>query len=192
MTGELLALDPSINSSGVALFRDGALVACGRITDPHPSDGIGARALAMAELVRDWFSDENDLGANWRVFNPSRVTLVVEWQQVYRAGRSKGDPNDLLGMGFVSGAVAGLLQPAAVLAYKPDEWCKLPKYLDRTTKRIRHRDAFVTPRGLRIMSRLSDAERELVPQYHDAVDAAGLGLHALGRLEPRRVFHGAS
>jgi hypothetical protein len=174
---ELLALDPSIVSCGVALFRDGVLADCARIVDKQPPMDRGMRALSMAEAIYDW--------ACRRVASLPPPTLVIEWQQVYRAGKSKGDPNDLLGMGFVAGAVAGLLQPAAVLAYKPDEWCKLPKSK-------KHSEAFTSARGARIMGKLELAERALVPRYHDAVDAVGLGLHALGRLAPRRVYPGCT
>lgn len=134
----------------------------------------------MAEQVCNWHWDISP----WNEA-PARPVLVVEWQQVYRASRAKGDPNDLLGMGFVSGAVAGLLQPAELVGYLPAEWCRLKK----STK---HREAFTSPRGLRIMSRLSPAEKALVPRFHDSVDAVGLGLHHLGRLAPRRIFPGAT
>lgn len=165
---ELLAIDPSIVSVGPALFRDERLVACGRITDPHPPSGRAARALSMAERVVQWLCEHT---------TSSEITLVVEWQQVYRATKSKGDPNDLIGMGFVSGAIAGLLStPVAVLEYTPAEW------IGQLPKSTRHREAFTSPRGRLIMSRLSPAERALVPRYHDSVDAVGLGLHALGRL----------
>ena len=111
--------------------------------------------------------------------------LVIEWPQVYRAGKSKGDPADLLPLVGVGMCLAGLLHPGAIKSPTPAEWIgQLPK---STTG-----DPWASARGQRIGSRLSDVERGRVVPSHDAVDAVGIGLYCLGRLERRRVFPGAT
>lgn len=173
---EVLALDPSISSAGVALARDGTLVAAERIVGIAEGD-VASRALYMAHAIRRWWIAKLDTDEIYR-----SITLVTEWPQVYRAGKSKGDPNDLLGMAAVVGAVAGLLRPAEIVSYTPREW------IGSLPKSTRHSEAFTSARGVRIMAALARAERALVPRYHDAVDAVGVLLKYLGRLEPRRVF----
>lgn len=181
-TGDLVALDPSLVSPGIALFRGGSLYAAKRIrisVDAFP----GARALHVAHEVCAWL---HACGAAPR-------WLVYEWPQVYRAAKSKGDPNDLIGLAAVGGSLAGALAIAAgarneslgVYSPTPAEWIgQLPK----TTRG----DATLSPRAGLILRSLSVAERAEVPAQHDAIDAVGLGLWALGRLNITRVFHGAS
>lgn len=179
----LLAVDPSINAPGVALFRDGVLHAAVAL---KPTVGLvdrAARCSAVAYEILDWYLGQVGGGICAGTTHAS-LTLAVEWPQVYTAGKSKGDPNDLIGLAGVCSAVAAVCRAPRVLSYLPGDWCKLPKV-------YKHGDAFVSIRGERIMSRLSSAERALVPRSHDAVDAVGIGLHALGRLAPRRVYPGA-
>lgn len=186
----LLAVDPSLRSTGVALFRDGELIAVSKIrTACGPSDDIAHRARAMARDV-----------AAWEARIPERQggrpdALAVEWPQVYRTAKSKGDPNDLLGLAGVCAAVAALYPSALVTSYCPAAWEPAPKVSSaRKLKKLGPVDseAFTSPRGVRIMGRLSKTERVLVPESHDAVDAVGIGLHHLGRLAVARVFHGAT
>jgi hypothetical protein len=182
--GEFLTVDPSIRSAGVAAFRAGQLHAAGVVKmDTEGSDA--ARCLEMASSIVRW--------AMRQEIKP-RV-LVLEWPQIYRAAKSKGDPNDLPGLAGVGMAVAGILAMGVaqlnltleVVSYTPAEWAgQLPKS-------VRVSGFLASPRTRRIKSRLSEAEIETVATIssHDAFDAIGLGLHALGRLEPVRNFHGA-
>lgn len=185
----LLAVDPSIRSLGAALFRDGTLTACTKVRGcvVGGADRVH-RARLIALEVSEWIrtTPRHRLG-------PDRI--VVEWPQVYRAGKSKGDPNDLLGLAGVCAAVAALFPSAEVTSYLPDEWAPCPKVsLERRRRKLGPIDseAFTSPRGLRVMGRLSPAERALVPMSHDAVDSVGLGLHHLGRLAPLKVYPGAT
>lgn len=186
--GELLALDPSIGSSGVALFRDGYLAASGVIKVKANDDNIAARCLAMSQAVVEWVAGQR---ARPRI-------VAVEWPQIYRGEKSKGDPNDLPGLAGVAMGVAGILslvfaarqERIDLLSYQPREWAgQLPK--EKRIDGVR-----MSPRAKRIMSRLTDAELKLeawtATNSHDAIDAIGIGLHALRRLEPVRVFPGAT
>lgn len=185
--GEFLAVDPSIRSAGVAVFRGGCLAGAGTVKlDQGDIDDPAQRCLCMAQAIVRWAISHE----------VSPRALVLEWPQVYRAAKSKGDPNDLIGLSGVGMAVAGILsmgmlqreQVLEVVAFTPAEWCgQLPK----TTRK----SGFATsPKTLRIRSRLTPDELEAIAGIasHDAMDAIGLGLHALDRMVPRRVFPGAT
>jgi hypothetical protein len=183
--GYLLAVDPSLVSVGAALFQDGALVACACVREEGgASEKVPERAQRVATSVARWLVA---VGARPR-------TLVIEDVVVYPGARGNRNPNQLLGCARVGSALAGMLAlglsardlDLQLLSYKPAEWTgQLPKA--RSVK-----DVFESPRARRIMERLSAEERPLVPRQHDVLDAVGLGLHALGRLAPRRAHAGAS
>jgi hypothetical protein len=115
---------------------------------------------------------------------------VVEWPQWYPG--SPIDPSDLAGLCGIAGAVAGMISlgmagkdiALTCLSPRPAEvWGQVPK---ATTG-----DPWVSPRGMMLARRLDDEERETVTRYHDALDAAGLGLWAVGRWERMQVLPGA-
>lgn len=180
--GDLLAVDPSIVSPGVALFRDGVLIAAARLrlaVNTWGALNTAERALAAADAIAAWCTSAGG--------QPS--TVAFEWPQIYTAAKSKGDPNDLIAMAAVDGALTAVLHLACimrgvqltVLCYKPAEWIgQLPK--------ATRGKASASPRAQRIYSRLSAAELALVPDQHDAIDAVGIGLHSLSRLGVRRAY----
>lgn len=182
----LLALDPSVRSSGVALLdeRTGKLIAVSRVKrndlDNAPD---GARWISMAASIWRWVDNTLDVNKHL-TFTDFVNTIVFEKPQIYRASRSKGDPNQLIGLAGVAMAVVGLFHqesPVAVYSPTPAEWCgQLPKATKGSAK--------ASPRAQRILSRLSSEELALVPDQHDVIDAVGLGLWRLGRLAPRRVL----
>jgi hypothetical protein len=167
----LLALDPGLVHPAAALFVEGRLICASRIRvdSAWKTLDIGERCRRVAQNVHLWARGYG-LGACGR--------LVVEWPQVYRAGRAKGDPNDLLPLVGVAMCLAGTLRAEQVQALRPAEWIgQLPKF---TTG-----DPLTSPRGRLIWSILDDAERGGVTVSHDSLDAVGLGLFALGRLVRR-------
>lgn len=179
----LLALDPSIRSAGVALFNDGVLYGCTRLRGISPEADRVHRCRAMALAVRDWVDD-----------HPDRI--ACEWPRVlpYGANGATGQPNDLFALAGICAAVATLWPQAEVTSYLPDEWIKMSKVSPERKRRGLgpiDSEAFTSPRGKRVMGRLSAGERALVPMSHDVVDSVGIGLHALGRLEPHKVYPGA-
>lgn len=117
--------------------------------------------------------------------HPDRITLfgdttVIEKPQVYRALRSKGDPNDLIDVAVIVGELKRQAKlrtpPSRIETPKPAEWKR------QVDKAIHHR---------RIMKVLTDDERRIVPQlpkkvHHNMVDAIGIGLAHLERLEKYR------
>lgn len=187
--GDLLALDPSIRSPGVALFRHGILVAADRVKIPGSIHKlpIGTRCERVAREVADWWRQECD-------DTPYVIrTVIFEWPQIYRFTKSSGDPNDLVPLGAVGIAFQMLVsaanltrnaRPPELLTPQPAEWTgQLPK--------SKTGDPWLSPRGARIKGKLQPGELSKVPAQHDAIDALGLGLWALGRFSATRVFSGA-
>lgn len=186
---DLLAVDPSIASAGVALFRDGQLLTVSTVKlKAEKDEGEAARCARMAHEIVAWC---------WLQQKARPSTLAVEWPQWYTADKSVGDPNDLAGLAGVATGVACELaifyaaqqRKLRVLSYKPAEWAgQLPK--SKTAE-----GALASPRAARILDHLTEAEHRVwdgSKLNHDAIDAIGIGLKALGRFERRRMFPGAT
>lgn len=201
--GDLLALDPSVRSPGVALYRHGCLHAVGRIRIDEEIHALppAQRWLRVAEEIFAWWLDNRD-GHAYTI-----RTLVYELPQIYSEseGKSKGNPNELLGLVGVSQSLAVLItaynvqhgvRPPELLSPTPAEWTgQCPKTIKRGGKSVLPKDPREAPRGQRIWSRLEAAEQAVVVTckafQHDAFDGMGLGLFALRRYDQRRVFPGA-
>lgn len=178
----LFALDPSVRSAGCAGFVNGELRAAWRhlpirveLENGDDPVAVGRRWTIIARQIA---SEAARCGFDGG--------LVWERPQVYRASKSKGDPNDLIGLAAIGNGVAAAgTWHYGVLAPTPAQWCGQVK---KATKG----SAWKSPRGMRIKSRLTAAELALVPDQHDVVDAVGLGLWALERLEVRRAEYVSS
>ncbi len=159
----LLAVDPGLKCTGVAVFEGSRLVRGFVVRGPRDGDTADrARAVASGVLEKV----------------PAVDRVIYEWPQVYRFGRGKGDPNDLLALVAIGSAVAALYPAARVESVKPAEW-----------KGQRAKEAM---RGV-IVTRLDPSEQELLTWAgHDTWDAVGIGLWALGRLERRRALAGTT
>lgn len=174
----LLALDPSVSSPGAALFMKGRLLVAGRVRITTRS--FYSEADRWLQVARDICEFTHAHGA-WQIETVDR--LVFEMPQIYRAQKSKGDPNKLIGLAGISMALAGMLRSKApeleVLCPTPSEWIgQCPKATKGSAK--------LSPRAQRILSRLDENEKSIVPDQHDALDAVGIGLWCLKRLEIRR------
>lgn len=163
----------------------GKLIACARIrgSDETSLQTI-TRSLIVAEKICNWVQIYEEPG-----------TLVTEWPQIYKATKSKGDPNDLIALAAIGSMVARACESwrssenLALRSLCPTvkQWSGgIPKEI----KGKLPKDAWSSPRGKRIASVLTAAERALIPNSHDAIDAVGIGLWALGRLVPVRVYPG--
>ena len=181
----ILALDPGLTKPGAALHQGGKLVRADRLKVPKEWSKLEIldRCDRVAEVAFEWFSQfKYPFGVN------DALMLIVEWPQWY-GGNEKGiDPNDLAGLCAISGALLGRLRSkgrdVAARSPKPREvWGNLPKATTGNPWR--------SPRGARLASRLTPAERAGVTYYHDALDAAGLALFAAGLWAPRSVYPGA-
>lgn len=192
----ILAVDPGLRHPAAALFRHGRLRAASRVkvlTAWHKLD-VAERCRLIGGAIQDWACAEGlDMDAMVRAYELEAacdfiraralrqergVTQVVfEKPQVYRAGRSKGDPNDLLPLFGVGSAISARLDVETV-SYTPAAWIS-------QIKKTETGDPLKSPRGRIIWGSLSKDERDRVVLSHDALDAAGLGLHHLGRLSTR-------
>jgi hypothetical protein len=189
----ILAVDPSIASAGAALFSlqgAGRLVACARITMPTDTvvDDV-VRWRRMAERIRFWAATAQGLNpAAIELYRGIVERIVCETPQIYQrgGGRTKGDPNKMLHMVGVNGALAGLFSSLPVTSYKPAEWKgQLP--VDTLVRRVCSR---LAPDELALVP-MRKVRGKIVPDP-DVGHAVGVGLHYLGRLEPVRVYPGAS
>lgn len=202
--GDLLSLDPSVKSPGAALYRHGCLHAITRLKINDEEIAAlpdGQRWLRVASELFAWWIDE-------RAGHEHMVrTFVYEMPQIYSEsqGKSKGDPNQLLGLVGTGQSLAVLLhafnvargvRPPELLTPTPAEWTgQLPKTVKKGGKNVYPKDPRESPRGSRIWSRWQPGEQAIVIQskalLHDAFDGGGLGLYGLGRYKHTRVFPGA-
>jgi len=177
----LVALDPGLRECGVAVFDldNGELLAAGMPENPErKARGLAAWARMAAAVVRyvsellDPLRSAGTLGS---------VSVASECPQVYTAGKSKGDPNDLIELAGVVGRVAGGLGATSERSYLPREW-KGTLDGDVMVERIRSRvDERPVERSRVQLPRAQD-------KHHNVWDAIGVGLHVVGRLAPRKVF----
>lgn len=190
----LLTLDPSARSTGAALWeaRSGAyeLLAARRVRPPAGCSALH-RAVAVATELRDWLLDLRPpchCGNTPCAFEGDDYEIplhlfVSEVPQVRGAGRGKGDPNDLLLMCLVVGAVAEAFSCEEMCDTVTPEWCG-------STPKVESGDPRRGVRGARIWERLSPAEQQVLvdsdEMQHDVFDAVGVGLWALGRFARRR------
>lgn len=179
MQGDLVALDPSIVSPGVAVFRDGVLYANCVLKIPADTKlNHAERCSVAAGAIVTWLGN-NQISARY---------IAFEWPQIYQTD-TPAVSNAVLYMIGVDMAVTTALVACSgierVYSYLPAEiWNNLPK--------CKTGSSFTSPRGVRVASRLSNAERVVAVDQHDAVDAIGIGLHTLGRLGIRRATYRSS
>lgn len=188
----LLAVDPSLNSPGLALFGQDGLIAATRLNTIEFKDlPDGERWLRVARALAAWVLPQ------LKQAQPDLLTVIFERPQIYTREKSKGDPNQLAAIAGVASCLVGILSqsgPVTVSSPHPHEWIgQLAKTCHVCKKNLKKcpeckGSAWNTPRGRRIRSRLTQAEIALVPDQNDAIDAVGLGLYSLGRLAPRSVF----
>ena len=160
----MIAIDPGLRGCGVAVFHDGKIAQAGYIRGAKTGRGPAVWSV-MAQAVR------NEVF----MWEPENTPLAIERPQVYTVGKSKGDPDDLLELTGVVGAIC-YAHGGPVTAYRPREWKgQLPKEIHHN--RIR--------KHLAAEGRLEATERLLagVPPSlaHNVWDAIGLGRFALSR-----------
>lgn len=150
----MLAIDPGLRGLGVAVFVDQELADARYV----PSFEHGARGPAAWVAMAKAFET-----------NPWDV-VVIEVPQIYQGAKQKGDPDDLLQVTGVVGAICGRVRADRLVGVRPREWKgQLPKEVCRA----------------RIEGKLSEVElRRVVPSRHKSLahnvwDAVGIGLFFL-------------
>lgn len=175
MSCYLLAIDPGLRVAGVALFdlETKTLFRAWACKSPVASPIVGAVAwAAMAEQIH------KETAAVTQDWLRGVERLILEEPQVYRGSKQKGDPDDLIQLAGVDGAIVGRFDNGAdsrlFASVKPSRW-----------KGTIDSDVMLD----RILGKLSADEKAWIVKStrsrdfnHNAVDAVGLGLWALGRL----------
>lgn len=193
---KLLAIDPGVQFTGAAIFdlTTKKLFAAKRIR----GTGFRHEMWSILDLARDIASFASP-------FAPY-MALAMEWPQVYSAKqRGRKDPNDLLPLAALEGALIATLDPlmetgASCELYQPHSWKGskkanptarwiLEKLEDKEKAQIQDLDAFLVA--------LAEAERKTAETgkqvdvnhpAHNTIDGVGVGLHYLGRLGRTRVI----
>jgi hypothetical protein len=152
VTAHLITLDPGLRGCGVAWWRvDGSLAHVAYVRNPvrignGPAAWMGYDRAALWDNRTDHF--------------------LSEIPQVYRAGASKGDPDDLIQLAGVVGVFSALVSAKVYWGVKPREW------KGQVPKDVHH---------ARLVKTLSEAERKMIDASappslrHNVLDAVGLG-----------------
>jgi hypothetical protein len=174
------AFDPGTDHPALALFDRGRLVTAERVRVPGKIAKLetGERCRRIVDLVVDHAILK--LGAHGLA---PPAALVYELPQFYGVGKSKGNPNKLALLALLCGGLANVMH-VPVRSPTPHDWIG-------TIEKYTSGDPWISPRGKIIAQRLNLlGELAAVQATHDAIDAAGIGLWALGRLG--RVFPGST
>lgn len=170
----VLSIDPGLHACGAAIFDTAAsnnLIWSGLIKNKvaaHLNNPTYYSTLwrGMADSV-----DEKLYSMFGREEQYHIDQMALELPQVYVASRSKGDPNDLIALAGLVGALAHWFR-GTVFTYSPHAWKHtVPKKI----------------MNARILKRLSHEEQgkiEKAPEglMHNVLDGIGLGLWHLKRL----------
>lgn len=152
----MLSVDPSVRSTGCALWENGVLVQAWLERGQGGSDAW----CRIADAIR------LEIQPHWP------LSFVCEWPQIYRAGKSKADPNDMLMIAGLVGAIAAVFTLGPILVL-PTAW---KGQLEKAEC------------ARRVMDRLSPEEQKRVTKDdHNVMDSVGLGLWHLGRFDRKRV-----
>ena len=158
----LLAIDPGIKACGWAIFKENRYMASGL-----------ARPFSTHDLLEALKETTNIIFNKWEDFMSGTKMpdiLVIEKPQIYQQKHLKGDPNDLMPLGILAGAVWIRMVPNRCVMPLPKEW------KGQTPKDVMSR---------RTISQLDRQERDLlkddverIPSYlrHNVYDAIGIAL----------------
>lgn len=164
----LLSIDPGLRGCGVALWAHRAgpvlelFVAGYAPTDENMSDHPWYGGVSG---VRNFLTNHTYLASDI-------TDLAIELPQVYVQSKLKGDPNDLIMLAGLVGALAQEI-PGTVKLYRPVDWKgSTPK--DVMRPRIEKR---LSPLEMSCVKWPKSAKLQL-----DVVDGIGIGLKHLSRL----------
>jgi hypothetical protein len=163
----LVALDSGLREAGVSVFQDGELLHAFLARNPERTARGPGAWLSMAEevyaRVERLFPDAA----------PHVQVLAMEVPQVYTQDKAHGvNPDDLIQLVGVEGAIAGMLAPVKAVGFTPRQW------KGQVPKEIHNK---------RILAALSPEEKEAIEEcpaslLHNVIDSIGVGLFYLGRM----------
>lgn len=163
----LLCVDPGLRGCGVAEFEGIDLKRAAYVKNPVETGRGYIAHKMMAYEVQSWARTAVVLGAS----------AIIEHPRIYPgSAQQKGDLNDLLDVAGVGAAVSvHFMKPVTVF---PSDWKgNVPK--DMMTERIRRA--------------LTDEERARIEKcpaslMHNVLDAIGIGLWKLGRINKKGIY----
>ncbi len=149
----ILSVDPGLVCCGWAFWCDGQMTSSG-ITRTKETD-LGRRVLDHAAILDKMYPD----------------VLVIEKPEVYAQRFLKGDPEDLIHIAIVVGAIVHAAKTFEIRMPLPKTW------KGQISKEIS---------AARTLKKLSEEEKQrmgkVIPSLkHNMMDAIGIGLWALGR-----------
>lgn len=158
-----VAIDPGLRGCGVAVFRNGRV-----------KEAVYVESQERKARGADCFVAMADEVYRWRWERCAKGYTIVELPQVYTSKHQKGDQDDILQLAGVVGAICQC-NGGDVQTVRPREW-----------KGTVAKEVMAT----RIVSRLDEAERAAIVRKsaaldHNIIDAIGIGLWYLGRLNGR-------
>lgn len=164
----MIAIDCGLRGCGVAQFKADTLIRAAYVKNTAKTERGPATWVKMAQAVFAWacpasFEEE----------------LVIEYQRL-RFGREKGDPNNMMELQGVVGAITGVMFDWNVVGLFPEQWKGSVKK-EIMTGRIIQRLSLEELNMLEVRKKAKNLIYD-----HNMVDAVGIGLHHLGRLEPIR------
>lgn len=162
----ILAIDPGLQACGWAIFENSKLAACGLARPVKSMQPIEMMKEIIDQVTLAW---EQNVGHS---AHPD--ILVAERPQIYQVG--KGDPNDLIPLAILDGAVWQATEARGVMYPLPREWKgQVPKDVmnKRTLDKLSEKEYSV------VKENLSRMPKSL---HHNAIDAIGLGQWAIGRI----------
>lgn len=161
----IISIDPGKHQIAYAAWNAGdfnTLYEAGAISNP-------AKAIAKIERVEAWARMAEQVCASFGVRKIFPSQLVTEIPAVRQRGSGKGDPNDLIDLAGIVGAIVGGLRvkfPESVVKWSPlpEQWKgQLPKSVTKD----------------RVDAALSDFEKTRIQwsgEKHNIYDAIHLGL----------------
>ena len=179
----LLAEDPGIRGTGVALFEGIELLRAAYVPNPCTKGNKALECQTMASAVKGWVelyvlaSSVYDIGAEWPL-------IVHDSHQ--KGSKRRIDKNDLLALAGVSAAFAMAFPHATCRSFIPRDW-KGTVDPDVMTRRIAAR---LSPKELDHVEWRSRLKDPCAGSMHNVFDAIGIGLFMLGRLKSRKRYAG--
>jgi hypothetical protein len=179
----VVAMDPGIRGCGLAMFEAGRLKHATYVRNPtrKGSDGLAitTMGLAVGSTAKTWLAPRA---------KDTPLVCCVEMPQVYAHGKGEGDPNDLIPLAAVDGALLTALPWSATVTYRPRVW-KGTIDPDILTARL----CSTAPGALLYPDEHTHTDKVCTSLAHNMWDAVGIGLYYLGRLHMHgKVYPGAS
>jgi hypothetical protein len=167
----ILAVDPGLRFTGWAYSREGKLAGCGLAQGG--SGSLWDRSRRIVDAIDFWTSPRS-----------KELTVIGEKPKVYRQRLAKGDPNDLIDLAFLLGAIVQGLAPVKADLALPRDWKgtipkkrDLHKYLvhQRILKRMDPTETLIYRKAIQA-HRMSES--------HNICDAVGILFWYLRRSDP--------